>query len=68
MRFPNFTEEEYFSLNDEEKIALAKKVLNMLKNRNVSLIEELNRATKEEDYMFCDLITNMIKINNNDAL
>lgn len=68
MRFPNFTEEEYFSLNDDEKIALAKKVLNMLKNRNVSLIEELNRATKEEDYMFCDLITNMIKINNNDAL
>jgi len=68
MRFPNFTEEQYFSLNDEEKIDLARNVLNMLKNKNVSLIEELNRATKDENYMFCDLITNMIKINNQDAV
>jgi len=68
MRFPNFTEEQYFSLNDEEKIDLAKEVLRMLKNTNVSLIEELNRATKDENYMFCDLITNMIKINNQDAV
>ena len=68
MRFPNFTEEQYFSLNNEEKIDLARNVLNMLKNKNVSLIEELNRATKDENYMFCDLITNMIKINNQDAV
>jgi len=68
MRFPNFTEEQYFSLNDEEKIDLARNVLNMLKNKNVSLIEQLNRATKDENYMFCDLITNMIKINNQDAV